>query len=94
MNIKEKVIKALEGETKEDIEKDMLESFGFVWITDIGTHADGSLLIVQGLDEEYKDWELWVDWKKKRILLYNKEMDLELIEGELTKQEEDLYYGK
>lgn len=94
MNIKEKIVKTLEGESKEDIEEDMLESFGFVWVTDIGTHADGGLLIVQGLDEEYKDWELWVDWKKKRILLYNTKADLELIEGELTKQEEDLYYGK
>ena len=92
MNTKDKIIKTLEGESKEDIEEDMLESFGFVWVTDIGTHADGGLLIEQGLGE-YKNWELWVDWKKKRILLYNTEADLELIEGELTKREEKLYYG-
>lgn len=75
MNIKEKIIKTLEGDSKEEIEEAMLVSFGFVWVTDIGTHADGGLLITQGLEKEYRDWQLWVDWKKKRILLYDTEKD-------------------
>jgi hypothetical protein len=94
MNKKDLIVKELSGEDKEEIEKDMLESFGFVWITDIGQHADGSLLIVEGLEEEYKDWELWVDWKKKRILLYNEESDLEMIEGGLTNEEDSLFYDR
>jgi hypothetical protein len=91
MKKSEKILKSIEGESKEEIEKDLLESFGFIWITDIGTHGDGSLLIEQGLDE-YKDYELWVDWETKRICLYSPAEDLNIIEGELTKEEEELYY--
>lgn len=63
----EKIIKKIEGESKRDIERDILESFGFVWITNVGRHADGGLLISSDLDEYFTDAELWVDWDKKRI---------------------------
>lgn len=88
----EKIIKRLEGESRHDIERDMLESFGFVWITNIGQHADGDLLISSGLDGDLVQGELWIDWVNKRICVYKEGYDLTLVEGELNEEENNLWF--
>ncbi|MCK4440542.1 MAG: hypothetical protein KAU90_00955 [Sulfurovaceae bacterium] len=92
--IKEKIIGALEGEDEEDVEKNMLNKFGFVYISGIGSRHDGSIVIDVLLTEnEGKDCELWVDYKNKRVLVYKFGDDLYFLDGDLTKKEVKIYYN-
>ena len=34
--IKEKILGKFDGDSEEEVEKDMLEEFGFIWITNMG----------------------------------------------------------
>ena len=90
---KEKIIGALEGESEEDVEKDMLEKLGFIWICGIGSRPDGSVLIDETITEqEGKECELWVDFKNERVAIYSFGSDLMLMSGDLTKQEDKMWY--
>ncbi len=90
---KEKIIGSLEGESEEEIEKNMLEEFGFIKITEFMTRSDGSLVADMGLSGTYDiECELWTDYINKRVLLYSVGSDLHLLDGELTKKEEKKYY--
>jgi len=87
--IKEQIIKKLEGESEEDIEKEILDSFGFGYVSDIGSRHDGSVIIEVGLEDiGGKECELWVDYVGERTLIYNFGNDLYFLEGGLTKEEE------
>jgi hypothetical protein len=94
MKKNEKIIKKLEGESDDEIADAMLSSFGFEYITDFGVRPDGSLLIEEALDRDYSAGALWVDWKNKRVCFYTDGVDLTMIEGELTKEEEKLWYNE
>ena len=93
--IKEKIIGALNGESEEEIEKEVLEKFGFIWVCGIGSRHDGSVIIDETLtNEEGKECELWVDYKNERCLIYCFGDDLRLMNGDLTKKEEKEWYGE
>ncbi len=90
---KEKIIGSLDGKSEEEIEKEMLEKFGFVKITEFMTRSDGSLVADMGLSGTYDiECELFIDYKNKRALLYTFGYDLHILDGELTKQEDKKYY--
>ena len=92
---KEKIIGSLEGKSEEKVEKEMLEKFGFMKITEFMTRHDGSIVVDMGLKDLYDvDCELFVDYKNKRGLLYSFGSDLHFLDGELTKKEEKMYYDK
>jgi len=92
--MKEKILKALEDKSEEEIQKELLEEFGFLKITEFMTRSDGSLVADMGLSGTYDiECELWIDYKKKRALLYSYGYDLNLIDGELTKKEDKIYYN-
>ncbi len=92
---KEKIIGSLDGKSEEEVEKDMLEKFGFVKITEFMSRGDGSIVADNSLSGTYEiDCELFIDYKNKRALLYSFGWDLHLLDGELTKKEEKNYYDK
>jgi len=91
--IKEKIIGSLDGESEEEIERDVLEKFGFIYVGGIGSRYDGSVVIDIFLTEQDgKECELWVDYKNKRTLIYNVGEDLYFLDGNLTKKEEKEWY--
>jgi len=94
MKPQDKIIKALEGKSEEEIEKELLKKFGFVKIAEFMTRADGSIIVDNGLGDTYDiEFELWVDYKNKRVLLYKFGYDLDLLDGKLTKEEEKEFYS-
>ena len=90
--IKEKILGKLEGDSEEEVEKDMLDKFGFVYISGIGARHDGSVIIDDLTEDEGKECELWVDYQNKRTLIYSFGEDLYFIDGELTKEEDKKWY--
>lgn len=91
---KEKILGKLNGDSEEDIEKDVLDSFGFRYISSIGSRNDGSIIVDAVITErEGKDCELWIDYVGERTLIYKYGDDLYFIDGELTKEEEEKYYN-
>lgn len=90
---KEKILKALENKSEEEIEQELLEEFGFIKITEFMTRGDGSIIADLGLSGTYEiECELWIDYKNKRALLYSYGYDLHLLDGKLTKKEEKIFY--
>ncbi len=89
---KEKIIGSLEGESEEEVEKEMLEKFGFVKITEFMTRHDGSIVADNTLSRTYEiDCSLWIDYKNKRVLLYKFGYDLHFLDEDLTKKEEKMW---
>lgn len=92
---KERIIKALEGKDKIETEKELLEEFGFIYISDFMVRADGTICVDIGIGDTYEiDFELWIDYKNKRALLYSPYDYLNFIDGQLTEEEEKIYYPK
>jgi len=92
--MKEKIVKALENKSEEEIQKELLEEFGFLKITEFMTRSDGSIVVDDGLSGTYEiECELWIDYKNKRALLYTYGYDLNFIDGDLTKKEDKIYYN-
>lgn len=90
---KEKILKALEDKSEEEIQKELLEEFGFIKITEFMSRHDGSIVADMGLSSTYEiDCELWIDYKNKRTLLYSYGYDLNFLDGDLTKKEDKIYY--
>ncbi len=79
----------------ENEEKDILFKMGFEYICDFMVRPDGTLCADAGISGTYEiDWELWIDYKKKRVVLYNPKNDLNFLEGEFTNKEEKKWYGE
>jgi hypothetical protein len=91
---KERILGKIEDKSEEEIDKEMLGKFGFVYISDFMTRADGSIVADKGLGGTYDDvdCELWVDFKNRRVVLYTEGFDLNFLEGDFTKEEEKMYY--
>lgn len=88
---KQKIIRAIEGEDKEEIEKELLDSFGFNYISSFAVRPDGTILVNVGIEKEWLEFELWIDYKNKRVLIYKESGDFEFLDGEFNKEELKLW---